>query len=283
MKSTAYLLQACLVVLWWLGMAINHALYWAFQFDGIGSTAFLAFFLPDVGVIVLCSVLRAYTARPALEYVILGGFGYASLYCLQATVMTASGYLPTALMLLGLAFNGWLIGGERTFRPSGTASLYVNVVKTLIQIGAVWTITLVGLPLLILEAFGNDMTVTLSPGTWFGGTLFVLASLLNLFSAYYLVSRGEGTPLPLDQTNRLVVSGPYRYLRNPMAVAGVAQGVAVGMLFHSPPVIAYALLGALLWQVTVRPAEEADMRKRFGRAYEEYVRHTPCWIPKIRH
>ena len=58
-----------------------------------------------------------------------------------------------------------------------------------------------------------------------------------------MVRDGEGTPLPLDQTNRLVVSGPYYYVRNPMAIAGIGQGLSVALIFQSLPVGIYSLLG----------------------------------------
>ena len=281
MKSTSYVLQAALVLLWWAGLGISDSFSRAFQFTGIGATAFNAFFLPDLLVIVVLSVVRAYTERPMLEYVILGGFGYGTLYCLQAMLLTGSGYLPTAVMTLGCAFNLWLVYGEQSFRQSRSSNVYLNAGKTFLQIAGVWSITLVGIPFLILQASGHDLAVSGSPITWIGGALFLLGSVLNLISAFYLVSRGEGTPLPLDQTNRLVIAGPYRYLRNPMAVAGVTQGLAIGIFFGSLPVIAYALLGAILWQVTVRPVEEADMGERFGHEYKEYAREVPCWFPHL--
>lgn len=94
-----------------------------------------------------------------------------------------------------------------------------------------------------------------------------------------MVRDGEGTPLPLDQTNALVVSGPYRFVRNPMAIAGIGQGLAVACLFQSIPILAYSLLGALVWQVVVRPFEERDMINRFGEDYLNYRRNVTCWLP----
>ena len=74
-----------------------------------------------------------------------------------------------------------------------------------------------------------------------------------------MVRDGKGTPLPLDQTNKLVVKGPYRYVRNPMAIAGLGQGIAVSVLLGSIHIFVYTLVGAILWQVVVRPMEERNM------------------------
>lgn len=80
----------------------------------------------------------------------------------------------------------------------------------------------------------------------------------------------EVATLPLDQTNKLVVSGPYAYVCNPMAIAGIGQGIAISVIFQSIPVFAYSLLGALLWHLVVRPFEERDMSRRFGQSYLNY-------------
>ncbi|MEL7222174.1 MAG: isoprenylcysteine carboxylmethyltransferase family protein, partial [Bacteroidota bacterium] len=113
-------------------------------------------------------------------------------------------------------------------------------------------------------------------------TLFVLFSMIGLYSAYIMVLFGQGTPLPLDQTQQLVTKGPYKYVRNPMAIAGVGQGIAVAILFCSIHVLVYTLIGAILWQLVVRPLEEKDMLKRFGNDYLAYKRRVRCWIPKIK-
>jgi protein-S-isoprenylcysteine O-methyltransferase Ste14 len=92
---------------------------------------------------------------------------------------------------------------------------------------------------------------------------------------------GSGTPLPLDTARKLVVSGPYRYVRNPMAVAGLAQGACVGIILGSFGTLIYVLAGMIVWNYFVRPAEEADLALRFGEAYADYCKKTKCWIPNF--
>ena len=81
--------------------------------------------------------------------------------------------------------------------------------------------------------------------------------------------------------NRLVIAGPYRWIRNPMAVAGIVQGAAVGLIMHSWLVIAYAIAGSLVWNYAIRPLEEGDLEKRFGQDFEDYRAAVRCWIPRI--
>ena len=276
MKETAYLLQAALISAWWVGLASSDIFFAAFQFDAIPPTAFWAFFAPDVILIAALSTVRAYKQSDAVGLVILGAFASASLYCVNATVLTASGYLPTGLMLLGLAYNGFLCFSESAFRVSST-SMRWNMIKTLIQTVCVWTMALVLVPYVILDAF--DAFVLPSLGIWLGVGILLFAgfSLLGLISAFFLIRDGAGTPLPLDQTNHLAISGPYRYVRNPMAIAGIGQGLAVA--FQSVPLVIYAALGAVVWHLVVRPIEEHDMTRRFGDAYLEYCQHVSCWVP----
>ena len=243
MNGIPYLLQATLISLWWLGLYASEPFFRAFQFAGIGPDAFTAFLLPDLLVLVVLSLLRAYYSSAAIAYIILGGFAYAALYCLAVTLLTGSGYLPTGVMLLGLSYNLFLIYGDRSFRVSNTPSVKINAAKTVLQIVCVWALTLVVLPYWIQSAFGGEFQATSPVATAAGTCLFLLASALNLASAYRMVRFGEGTPLPLDQTNRLVRSGPYATIRNPMAVAGIGQVVGIAIVLGSLPVFLYACLG----------------------------------------
>jgi hypothetical protein len=70
---------------------------------------------------------------------------------------------------------------------------------------------------------------------------------------------GDGTPLPSAMPNRLVIAGPYRWVRNPMAVSGIVQGAAVGFILQSWLVVAYAVVGSLVWNYAIRPHEESDL------------------------
>jgi protein-S-isoprenylcysteine O-methyltransferase Ste14 len=70
-------------------------------------------------------------------------------------------------------------------------------------------------------------------------------------------------------------------VRNPMAVAGLGQGIAVGLLYLSLPIMFYCLLGALVWHLVIRPIEEENLLSRFGSRYAEYRRDVRCWMPRV--
>ena len=87
-----------------------------------------------------------------------------------------------------------------------------------------------------------------------------------------MATRGEGTPLPTQTARRLVIKGPYRWIRNPMVVAGLVQGLCVGLLLGSRLAVVVPLAGALVWNYVIRPVEEADLETRFGESFRAYRR-----------
>jgi protein-S-isoprenylcysteine O-methyltransferase Ste14 len=114
--------------------------------------------------------------------------------------------------------------------------------------------------------------------------LLVLAVGLILFSASLrnFVTEGEGTLAPWDPPRRLVVRGPYRYVRNPMisGVVFVLFGEALTLL--SRPHFIWALIFLAVNSIYIPLLEETGLRHRFGDSYVEYCRHVPRLIPRFR-
>jgi protein-S-isoprenylcysteine O-methyltransferase Ste14 len=105
------------------------------------------------------------------------------------------------------------------------------------------------------------------------------AALLASFGRF--VFEGVGTPAPVAPTDKLVVGGLYRYVRNPMylAVAAVILGQA-GVLGRWVLVAYAAVFGATVWSF-VHWYEEPALRRRFGTDYEAYLRTVPGWWPRL--
>jgi protein-S-isoprenylcysteine O-methyltransferase Ste14 len=97
-----------------------------------------------------------------------------------------------------------------------------------------------------------------------------------------LVVEGRGTPAPVAPTERLVVGGLYRHVRNPMYVAVTATIAGQALLLGRPWLLAYA---AAFWCVTaafVRLYEEPTLSARYGEEYAAYTRAVPGWWPRLR-
>jgi len=112
--------------------------------------------------------------------------------------------------------------------------------------------------------------------------LVVLAIGLVLFvtSLRRFANDGRGTLAPWDPPRRLVVRGPYRYVRNPM-ISGVAFILAgEAALFASIPHALWTLTFLFINLVYIPLLEEPFLEERFGEEYREYCRHVPRIVPR---
>jgi protein-S-isoprenylcysteine O-methyltransferase Ste14 len=114
--------------------------------------------------------------------------------------------------------------------------------------------------------------------------LLVLSLGLVLFGACLsrFIREGRGTLAPWDPPRRLVVRGPYRYVRNPM-ISGVLLVLfgEAGVLL-SRPQLEWALLFLVLNLLYLPLVEEPMLVERFGTDYREYRRHVPALVPRWR-
>jgi protein-S-isoprenylcysteine O-methyltransferase Ste14 len=94
--------------------------------------------------------------------------------------------------------------------------------------------------------------------------------------------RGLGTPNPAAPPEVLVVSGLYRYVRNPMYVGVVAAVLGQALVFGSQTLLGYAALLWALFTLFVVLYEEPTLRRRFGSAYVLYRANVRRWWPRAR-
>jgi protein-S-isoprenylcysteine O-methyltransferase Ste14 len=104
-------------------------------------------------------------------------------------------------------------------------------------------------------------------------------SLLDSFARFAL--QGRGTPAPVAPTATLVVSGQYRYVRNPMYVAVVTAILGQALLFGSTRVLGYAALMWFVFHAFVLAYEEPTLRGQFGEAYAAYQAGVRRWWPRL--
>lgn len=95
---------------------------------------------------------------------------------------------------------------------------------------------------------------------------------VSLFIEY-----GEGIPAPFDPPRKLVIRGPYIYMRNPMMVAVCLVLSGEALLFASVPLGLWFLFFFGLCLILIPLWEEPDLEKRFGESYREYKQKVPRW------
>jgi protein-S-isoprenylcysteine O-methyltransferase Ste14 len=126
-----------------------------------------------------------------------------------------------------------------------------------------------GLPLDILPVAAGAVLM--------GCGLYLLSITIQLF-----VNIGQGTLAPWSPTKKLVLLGPYKYVRNPMI-----SGVLMALLGET---CVFGSIGLLLWAVAFFVinhiyfifSEEPGLEKRFGEEYLRYRQNVPRWIPRLK-
>lgn len=122
-----------------------------------------------------------------------------------------------------------------------------------------------------------DLEVTRAIGAFL--ILIGLPGLVDCFARFAL--QGLGTPAPVAPTRNLVVTGLYRYVRNPIYVAVVAITVGQALLFAAWGLV---LWGAVLWlgfHLFVLAYEEPTLQGTFGPEYEVYRANVARWVPRL--
>jgi protein-S-isoprenylcysteine O-methyltransferase Ste14 len=113
------------------------------------------------------------------------------------------------------------------------------------------------------------------------GVLLILAGVPGLVDSFaQFALKGLGTPAPIAPTQHLVVTGLYRYVRNPMYVAVTAVIFGQALLFGDRRLLIYGALFWLACHIFVIAYEEPTLRRTFGAEYEEFRANVPRWIPR---
>ena len=112
------------------------------------------------------------------------------------------------------------------------------------------------------------------------GGLLICAGLVPIVCSFIDFINAEGTPVPVASPPRLVVSGFYRHVRNPIYVGFLAILIGQVLLFGSPGLLEYAALAWCIGAAAVRFYEEPVLARKFGAEYQEYRRAVRAWIPR---
>lgn len=220
-------------------------------------------------------------------WTVAGSVGYATLYCLAGSLISDRGWWSIILMAPSMLVSTVLAialtpSSRRLMRQARPASRGWNIAKTVAHM-ALFTVVFLFLASWLfveLERRAGLPRIDIPHQRPVGILLFLMMTVLALWCGVTMARLGEGTLLPVDGPRRLVVRGPYAHVRNPMAITGIGQAMAVVVYTGSWLMLVYVLLGALIWQFVARPLEEEDLARHFGRAYEQYRDRVKCWLPR---
>jgi protein-S-isoprenylcysteine O-methyltransferase Ste14 len=112
------------------------------------------------------------------------------------------------------------------------------------------------------------------------GGLLICAGVVPLARSFVSFITADGTPVPVMSPPRLVVSGYYRYVRNPIYVGFLGVLLGEALLFGSLGLLEYTAVAWCIGAAAVRFYEEPTLARKFGTEYQAYRRAVPAWIPR---
>ena len=116
---------------------------------------------------------------------------------------------------------------------------------------------------------------------WVGVALGLAGLVVVVESFARFALRGLGTPAPVAPTQHLVVSGLYRFVRNPMYVGVLGAIIGQALLLGRRVLLGYAALAFVAFSTFVALYEEPTLKRQFGREYDEYRAHVGRWWPRL--
>ena len=113
-------------------------------------------------------------------------------------------------------------------------------------------------------------------------TLITLGLLLAIWSVIHF-HKVKGTPIPSNPPPKLVTSGPYAHVRNPMHIGFYIVFFGVGILLRSISTVAIFMPVLILFDtLELKAIEEPELEKRLGKEYLEYKKKVPMFIPRLK-
>jgi protein-S-isoprenylcysteine O-methyltransferase Ste14 len=139
---------------------------------------------------------------------------------------------------------------------------------------------LVFVPGRILERSGMARPAQLGAVEYGGIVVAVAGGASALWCILTFVLVGRGTPTPFDPPRKLVVKGPYRYVRNPMYIGAALALSGAALFYRSAPLFGYAVVFLLVAHVFVVSYEEPTLVRLFGAEYEAYRARVGRWLAR---
>lgn len=155
-----------------------------------------------------------------------------------------------------------------------------NVLLSVFGLAVAWFFA-VSIPLYLADR-DSDVALSHSLALRSIGWIIILFGAFVFIWCYVLfISVGKGTPWHFDPPKELVIAGPYAHVRNPMECSLLMIILGQCILFLSKALVFYLIVSFLVLHARQILVDEPALRKRFGAAYDRYVRSVPRWIPRF--
>jgi protein-S-isoprenylcysteine O-methyltransferase Ste14 len=151
--------------------------------------------------------------------------------------------------------------------------------RTMVYVTLFVAFVLVFVPARVLEWSRLPRPGEMGPSQIAGATLVVVGGALVLWCVLVFAFVGKGTPAPFDPPRRLVVRGPYRFVRNPIYIGAAISMIGAALFYGSWPLIGYTAVLTLTFHLLVITYEEPTLQRTFGAEYEQYRRRVRRWLP----
>jgi len=140
---------------------------------------------------------------------------------------------------------------------------------------------LIVVPLLLIWHFGIEIRGDLYLGFWLAKPLIPLGFGIAGYCVTLFFIEGEGSPAPWLPPTKLMVTGPYRYVRNPMNIGVLLILTAQALLFTSLPIAIWLATLIVVYTLLFIFVEEPALEKRFGDDYVLYKANVRRWLPRF--
>lgn len=142
-------------------------------------------------------------------------------------------------------------------------------------------LVLVFIPGRILQSSGVAPPARLGPVALAGMLVAASGGAVALWCIVAFATVGKGTPARFDPPRRLVVAGPYRYVRNPMYIGAALALAGAAIFYRSLPLLAYLGVFLVAAQAFVVWYEEPTLTRLFGPDYQAYRARVARWLPRF--
>ena len=165
---------------------------------------------------------------------------------------------------------------------SKASEILSALLGTLLLLFIVIPVFLIGIPRAILLSPEHIYRFDIGVFRYLGIVPIVLGGVIYFYCSVSFVFVGKGSPIPFTPTTKeLIVTGFYKFVRNPFYIAGVFVLAGEALLFQSGGIFIYCLVMFGIFNLFII-MEEKQLAEEFGSTYKQYCNSVPRWIPRLK-